>query len=408
MKAVIPPMKYILFILFAAFCQPIHAQWTLLPVEGPQCCSQIWFSDPTHGYYSGGDSTLLDSWDGGMIMETFDGGISWDTLFDPEGDENYPFNVVFVGDVGYTSNRYSNFYRTENGGKDWELIELGGTNFLYNGLQMPDDSTVLIAGYSGEIFKITDNGENITRVLFLQPHYQSFIGMQCIGSTCYAYTNDFIFRSSNAGDTWDLIYTSVEDAIKLLFIYPNHQIMMATKNADFGFRLFRTKDSCATWDTLGVMDADVFAINDMAFQDSIGYFVGYDYLLMKTTDSGRTWVSIPLDTIYDIPGDLHELQLLSADIGFIAGYEGLFYSMGVPTSFPTTDGKLDLLLYPNPADSYVNILLPESSDISVFNAIGQLVYQINSQQHVYIDTHSWANGFYIAKSDFGAKGFIVQ
>lgn len=374
----------------------VHAQWTLLPVEGPGSSPQIWFSDPAHGYYSGADTVYFESWDGGMIMETFDGGISWDTIFDPEGGENFPFKVMFSGEIGYTSNRHSNFYRTSNGGADWELIEFDGTDFLYSGLQMPDANTVLISGYSGEIFKITDFGETIVKTLDLGTPYYVLYNLQCVGEdTCYVHTNYDIYRSIDRGDTWTKIYSTPENWVRALFVYPNHELMMAHYNEDNGLELMHSESAGAAWDTVSIINPESGHLAKMVFIDSIGYCIGYDYMLKQTTDSGKHWVDIVLDTLPGASGSLHDIQLLDAHTGFIAGYDGLFYSMDVPTEIHAIQESQSINLFPNPtADILYGDFTPDMP-VDVYNTLGQLLFHSQLTDIGGINVDALESGVYI-------------
>lgn len=386
----------------------VHAQWTLLPVEGPGSSPQIWFSDPAHGYYSGADTVYFESWDGGMIMETFDGGISWDTIFDPEGGENFPFKVMFSGEIGYTSNRHSNFYRTSNGGADWELIEFDGTDFLYSGLQMPDANTVLISGYSGEIFKITDFGETIVKTLDLGTPYYVLYNLQCVGEdTCYVHTNYDIYRSIDRGDTWTKIYSTPENWVRALFVYPNHELMMAHYNEDNGLELMHSESAGAAWDTVSIINPESGHLAKIVFIDSIGYCIGYDYMLKQTTDSGKHWVDIVLDTLPGASGSLHDIQLLDAHTGFIAGYDGLFYSMGVPTEIDQPEMESTIIVYPNPATEFISIGIPETADISILSVMGELIYHNTHDRNARIDVQSWKKGIYFIRSGMHRGVFVV-
>lgn len=402
-------MKNTLIFCLLALYVPVHAQWTLLPVEGPMSFTQIWFSDPAHGYYSGADTVSIESWDGGMIMETFDGGITWDTLFNPEGGENYPYNTMFAGEIGYTSNRYSNFYRTSNGGADWELIEFDGTDFLYNAMQMPDANTILVGGYAGEVFKITDFGETIEKTLDLGLPYQVIQSMQCVGEdTCYLETYREIYRTIDRGDTWSVIYTSPEIEIMGIYVYPNHEIMRAVFDESYGLALLHSEDAAATWDTVSIIDPESGNFSKMIFLDSIGYIIGDDYMLKQTTDSGKHWVDILLDTIPDRYGFLSDIQLFDAHTGFISGYNGLFYSMGVPTEIAPIQEPQSINLYPNPtSDLLYGDFLP-NMPVEVYNTLGQLLLQSQLTDIGSINVSALPAGFYIVHQLERTGVFVKQ
>ena len=55
----------------------------------------------------------------------------------------------------------------------------------------------------------------------------------------------------------------------------------------------------------------------------------------------------------------------------------------------------DVNVYPNPATSVINVSYSNMKTVSVYNAIGQLIYTENAEtDDVIIDTDSWTNGMY--------------
>lgn len=55
-------------------------------------------------------------------------------------------------------------------------------------------------------------------------------------------------------------------------------------------------------------------------------------------------------------------------------------------------------IYPNPATSVINVSADNLKNVSVYNAVGQLIYSADSDSNVVkIDTESWTNGFYYVK-----------
>ena len=55
----------------------------------------------------------------------------------------------------------------------------------------------------------------------------------------------------------------------------------------------------------------------------------------------------------------------------------------------------EISIYPNPVTSVVNISVDNMNSVSVYNAMGQLVYEQNADDDVInIDVSSWSNGLY--------------
>lgn len=98
------------------------------------------------------------------------------------------------------------------------------------------------------------------------------------------------------------------------------------------------------------------------------------------------------------------LELVDADGNTIfksaSGTNEFKYSMNVDMYSSTTvdveDVRCeDVMIYPNPAASVVNIYVANMKNVSVYNATGQLVYTENVESdNIKIDTDTWTNGMY--------------
>lgn len=399
-------MKYCTLLLLIVSATTAAGQWQLMPMPESYGLMQIWFTDPQHGYACGADGFIPGTNDGGIILETHDWGISWDTLFDPEGDSNYPAIIRGGDDILYSSNRYSNLYRSTDDGETWQKLEFEGTDFLYGALDMPNPETVLFAGYSGEIFKATDGGNTIERKLYLGTPYQSIFDMQCAGTdTCYCNTNTTILRTTDAGEIWDTVFISPTIWVEDFFVYPDQTLMCACNDLDEDMLLLRSVDQGVTWDTVSIIETDEYSAKDMAFQGAEGYILFNQYQVMHTADSGYHWTSFKLDSVPGLSGTLTDLQLLSATTGYIIGAEGLFYSMGVPTAIHSAP-EVTLTLFPNPVQDVLHGAFQAHTPCSIYNVLGTLVHTAwPDDQNV--DVHMLTPGMYVIVQD-GRTGKFVK
>lgn len=131
--------------------------------------------------------------------------------------------------------------------------------------------------------------------------------------------------------------------------------------------------------------------NDRRMIGSIGPFTlnagGY-----KSFDVGYTWARAgsggPLASLTELQNAVSGLRLM--------------YDSGLLTSLPTIEASLpvQLNIYPNPASGQVtikNISTGNLFDVSISDAMGRLVYEINNiinNQHT-LDTRNFSNGVYI-------------
>lgn len=369
----IPMKRYIFFILLV--CQlSLEAQWVLRPLNSDFGQMTLWFSDSMNGYLTGQDGTPGDTNDGGIILGTHDGGITWDTLLDPSGSYNYPAVIQFQGNFGITANRKSDIYISADSGESWTTADFDGTDFLYGSLDFANPQVALIAGWSGEVFRIQDAGTSIENVFYLGTPYNSIYNLQCgSNDTCYFNNYDGLYRSTDAGETWAPIYTPTSESVIDFFVYPNNTIICLETYEEYTPIVLKSVDAGVSWDTISVL-GQMNHYYDMSFYDSVGYIIGDNYKVLNTTDSGKTWSLIFLDSIPESYGYLVDIQLLDAETGFITGQDGLFYTMGVESN-PEPPEQSALFIYPNPAEDIVELISTSDETTYVYAATGALLAQ---------------------------------
>ncbi len=59
--------------------------------------------------------------------------------------------------------------------------------------------------------------------------------------------------------------------------------------------------------------------------------------------------------------------------------------------------KEKVLVYPNPAQQMVNVVLPQNSQVSIMSLEGKLVYETEAQGKLEIETATWTKGVYLIK-----------
>ena len=128
--------------------------WEVISLPTDSKLFDIAFTDdPNHGFIVGNKATLL---------ETQDGGESWNPIALQVGDENYRFNAIdFAGDEGWIAAEPSILLHTTDEGKTWSSIPLSD-KLPGNPVRIVafGDNKAEMATDVGAIYRTKDGGKN--------------------------------------------------------------------------------------------------------------------------------------------------------------------------------------------------------------------------------------------------------
>lgn len=212
---------------------------------------------------------------------------------------------------------------------DWQQEGPGNIGGRVDVLTMsPTDNDIIYAGATnGGIFKTTDGGENWDPIFDDQPYLAIgaitldpddentiYVGTGDRNFTGSSFIGNGIYRSSDAGDTWDNIGLTETGVVTEILIDPtdNDRIFASTlgnphvKTLDRG--VYRSTDGGDTWTNILFL-ADSAGVVDLVMDPSnpdVLYATGYDRMrtyyksnvtgpetrIYKTTDGGDSWTQL--------------------------------------------------------------------------------------------------------------------
>ncbi len=183
---------------------------------------------------------------------------------------------------------------------------------------MFNDHEILLVGGAGTVMRSTDfgatwavnhgiaNSHSMFRSVFFRNSQEGWI----------AGDGRLVLHTTNGGNDWSLISSSgLETPGRLLFRSADTGWLVGG-SASGGLAL-KTRDGGTTWDTMLSTSA---TLEDVCFlTDSVGWVLGSDAMVHRTSDAGSTWASTP--TTLQPP--LKSLYAMSSDTVWVAGYYNL-------------------------------------------------------------------------------------
>lgn len=179
-----------------------------------------------------------------ILYKTTNDGESWIILGLPDDAEN---GINFFNEnTGYTYSERPYIHKTTNGGLNWITTNLnfGDSEYLeHTQFVSKDTGFIYFSGYSPHIYVTTNSGLNWTKKLI--PNNQSHQHLKFINNLTgyfvsdgyYAHSTDYIYKTTNGGNSWFETYKSPSIAINGFAFYEDIEI-----GYGFNGELYRPKD----------------------------------------------------------------------------------------------------------------------------------------------------------------------
>jgi photosystem II stability/assembly factor-like uncharacterized protein len=339
-----------------------------------------WGADGMEGFVDKNNSQILyGTSQFGSFVKTVDSGINVSYVTQPDGkggQTNWNWVVPFEQDPIVQNVIYCAFdevYKSLDGGDNWTSIS---QNFAAN----------------IDHFKIAPTNNNFM----------------------YLAINGAFWYTTDGGALWTQSTLNLGGGrVNSIAVHPTDEskIAIATTNSQ---KVYVSTDNGVSWTAI-LWDLPSFSSQAVAWQDNgkDGLYVGMNYGVYYTDNElGNTW------TLFNngLPNvRINELEINTADNKIYAATygRGLWRSNLFGESLNVNDFEFnDLVMYPNPASSAVNLKWNSTEDVSIriYNAMGKLMYygkKINLSNSFRIDVASFNSGVYFVKLN-SLKGEIVK
>ena len=278
---------------------------------------------------SGFGDTLFSMGSSGRILKSNNFGTSWQSL--PYKTAAAIYGLELKKDKGFAVTSNGDFYYSSDYGNNWQYRSSTGANNAYS-MTFVNDSVGFIHKENRHIVKTTNAG--LTWRTVLEPvgfNSRNKVGGIAFGdaNTGYAwmslndYPNYFIFKSTDAGETWNQIYTVsgpgyisgnlvAFDANNVTILGPDRWVLTTT-------------DGGATWAQAAQNGfPDGFTNKDyedvVKFGESKAYAIGIPFIAY-TSDKGQTWSYVD-HGLTGFDSSFYTISFSGDTLGVIGCYDG--------------------------------------------------------------------------------------
>ncbi|MBC6949390.1 PKD domain-containing protein [candidate division KSB1 bacterium] len=295
----------------------------------------IYFVDERIGWIVGGRG--MGEPRGEVILKTIDGGNTW---ISQSSGLSGGLNSIHVIDAkkAWAAGDDGKLIKTVDGGETWELQNTG-TNEELNSIFFINENTGWIAGRNEAMLKTIDAGMNWQLQPFssggIAEHlkYVQFVDANvgwAIGDTGGEATI-YVYKSIDGGTTWQALQLSKTGPLKIGILGTAyfHDVRIGwvagivryweNNQNIYKAEIFGTTDGGATWIIQESIPNKLNFIRSAHFIDeTTGWMVGYDGLIMNTTNGGMNWNKEEAG----ITETLSSIHFINPATGWVVGIDG--------------------------------------------------------------------------------------
>ncbi len=288
--------------------------WEVISLDTEATFSDVAFmGDSDHGWLVGSRNTL---------METTDGGKTWEPRPLDLGEQRYTFtSVSFAGDEGWIAGQPNILIHTQDGGKTWERVALSeklpGTPFIVTALG-PKEAE--LATDVGAIYRTKDGGENWKALVLgavgvvrnmIRDQDGRYAAVSSRGNFYSTWTpGELDWQPHNRRNSRRLQNIGFDKSGGLWLIARGGQLLFSPTGEETDWQEPINPEFATSW---GFLDAAFRTPEEM-------WVTGGSGNLVVSFDGGATWQKDR--AIGDVPSNLNRVIFLRPDRGFILGQRG--------------------------------------------------------------------------------------
>lgn len=131
-----------------------------------------------------------------------------------------------------------------------------------------------------------------------------------------------VYRTENGGGLWDELEPEAGASFEFSGIWVNDDSVVTAVTRGSGGRVYRSTNNGTDWTRVNISGR----YEDIKYADSqIGFAVGQDNLIDRTTDGGESWNNITLN----LPSDVFvSVSFFNSNVGYVVGNNQLIWRAG--------------------------------------------------------------------------------
>ncbi len=348
-----------------------------------------------------------------ILMRSYNGGISWDTLSTPIPTGDVTFTSVMTGYSSSDDPRMKFIWKTTDGGNSWQPHDR--PSIASGRIAFADKDTGIVFG-SGQMARTTNAGETwkeinwITDLVITDASFSNSKVGYAVGDAISVGSNPYAGwcqKTTDGGATWKFIYTGIPADINCCEVLDEKTVVVACNSYFVG----RTTDGGNTWDSTRLVSRKTDFLGMSFANKAHGIIVGDDDnqginphgIIYVTTDTAKTWQKqyAPKEATFT------SVLMIDDNIAIITGDGGKIYRTingGNFSSVAQHTIDFHVQTFPNPNTGIVTIQYqlpsPQAVAFSFYNIQGVTVgdmnlglQEIGTHQTIF-DGSNLANGMY--------------
>lgn len=256
-----------------------------------------------------------------VILGSGDGGDSWFVYADLPAQ--WLFGIDFYGnDLALVVGDYGKIFKNTNGGFNWRISPLG-TSVQLNSVSMNYDSRGLVCGSGGAVFYTSDFGHS------WNPRQSNTTNqlnaLQTLGNDAWiAGASGTILKSTDNSETWQSVPSGILDEL----------LDIEFLNSEFGLaigrngRILKSVNGGNSWVIKnGFLNGSLRKVEIVS--PTTAFIIGGDFsksssFILKSTDSGESWVSLPLPSVfYQVV--ITSIDFITESLGYVVSTGGMIF-----------------------------------------------------------------------------------